>query len=64
MKLSWFLAGFILGSTGVYAQSPFLDFGAAKQEDRQDIQQWYIEKEIRAGSNPYGNNPYNPRPCE
>lgn len=58
MKLSWFLAGLILGSTSLFAQSPFLDFGAAKQEDRQDIQQWYTEKEIRAG-----NNPYNPRPC-
>lgn len=62
MKLSWFLAGLILGSTGVYAQSPFLDFGAARQKDRAEIQQWWIEKELRNGNNPYGNNPYQD-PC-
>lgn len=39
------------------AQSPFLDFGAAKQEDRPEIQQWYLEKEVRAGRNPYTDNP-------
>lgn len=62
MKLTWFFAGLIFGSTGVYAQSPFLDFGAARQEDRAEIQQWYIEKEIRAGNNPYGHSPYQD-PC-
>lgn len=62
MKLTGFLAGLILGSTGVYAQSPFLDFGAARQDDRAVIQQWHVEKEIRAGNNPYGNGFHND-PC-
>lgn len=60
--LACILGGFILGSSALWAQSPFLDFGAARQEDRAEIQQWYLEKEIRAGNNPYVNNPYND-PC-
>lgn len=48
------LGGFILGSTSLFAQSPFLDFGAEPNlETRQEIQEWYMEKEIRNGNNPY-----------
>ena len=54
------LGGFVLGSVSVFAQSPFLDFGAVPDlEQRQQLQQWYTEKEIRNG-----NNPYALKPCE
>lgn len=54
------VAGFVLGSVSVFAQSPFLDFGAVPDlEQRQQLQQWYVEKEIRNG-----NNPYTSKPCE
>jgi hypothetical protein len=53
------LAGFILGSVGVFAQSSF-DFGAVPdQRLRSEIQQWWVEKEIRNG-----NNPYTQKPCQ
>lgn len=66
--LACILGGFILGSSTLWAQgfaggSSFLDSGAAKPQDRAAIQQWWVEKEIRAGNSPYGNNPYAPRPC-
>ena len=55
------LAGFILGSAGAFAQTDFLDFGAVPdQKLRGEISQWWVEKEIRNG-----NNPYAPRnPCQ
>jgi len=54
-------AGFILGSAGVFAQTDFLDFGAVPdQKLRGELSQWWIDKEIRNG-----NNPYAPRnPCQ
>lgn len=53
------LAGFILGSVGVGAQSLF-DFGAIPdQQKRSESQQWWTEKEIRNG-----NNPYMSKPCQ
>lgn len=54
------LGGFILGSVSVFAQFPFLDFGAVPDiEQRQQLQQWYTEKELRNGRNPYTS-----KPCE
>lgn len=52
--------GVALCSLESNAQSPFLDFGAVPDlEQRQQLQQWYTEKEIRNGRNPYA-----PKPCE
>ncbi len=55
------IGGFVLGSISVFAQSPFLDLGAVPDQTlRGEIQQWWVEKEIRNG-----NNPYAPRnPCQ
>lgn len=56
--LACILCGFILGSVSVFAQSPFLDFGAIQDQDlRNQLQQWYTEKEIRNGRNPYTTTP-------
>ena len=57
------VGGFILGSSSLWAQSPFLDFGATRLEDRAVIQQWWVEKELRAGRNPFGSSPQVPNPC-
>lgn len=62
MKL-WlgFVAGFVFGSVSVFAQTDFLDFGAVPdQKLRGEISQWWIDKEIRNGNNPYA--PRNPCP--
>lgn len=49
-----FIAGFVLGSVGVFAQSSFLDFGTIPDQTlREETQQWWVEKEIRNGNNPY-----------
>jgi hypothetical protein len=60
MKL-WlgFVAGFVFGSVSLFAQTPLLDFGAIPDiQQRGEISQWWIEKEIRNGRNPYA--PSNP----
>jgi len=56
--LCTFFVGFALGSTSIFAQSPFLDFGAIPDvQKRQEIQQWWIEKEILNGRNPFAESP-------
>ena len=59
MKL-WlgFFAGFVFGSASLFAQTPLLDFGAIPDiQKRSEIQQWWVEKEIRNGSNPFMQKP-------
>lgn len=62
MYLFMFGLGLMLGvglcSLEGKAQSPFLDFGAVPDlEQRQQLQQWHVEKEIRNGRSPYTTNP-------
>jgi len=55
--LACIIGGFILGSSVLWAQSDFLDYGTLKPEDRGNVFQWQLENEIRKGHNPYTENP-------
>jgi hypothetical protein len=57
----FFISGVAVGygiNSCAQAQSSFLDFGTiTDQKKSSEIQQWWVDKEIRNGRNPFVENP-------